>query len=294
MRLMPLLLLPILCFAEEKFSESFYFKPAWYQTFEIDEVLFEFKSEHQDLIIFRNEDFGTVLALDGIIQTTEKDEFIYHEMLVHVPMMAHPNPKNVLIIGGGDGGSLREVLRHEGVEKVTMIEIDRAVIDMCEKYLPKHSNGAFHHPKAHIVIDDGAKFVRETNEMFDVIICDSTDPVGPGEVLFSTPFYQDCLSCLTENGLFVSQNGVPTIQADELKESHEKLVSVFPTVHHFVAPIPTYVGGFMVFSLSGRGTTPKEPSRQLPIENLGYYTEEVHKASFALPPYISGGIKKPQ
>lgn len=127
-------------------------------------------------------------------------------MLVHIPMMTHENPKNVLIIGGGDGGSLREVLRHSAIEKVTMVEIDRAVIDLCEKYLPNHSKGAFDHEKVRIVIDDGAKFVRNTEEKFDVIICDSTDPVGPGEVL-----------CLTEKGLFASQNGVPSIQSDELK-----------------------------------------------------------------------------
>lgn len=249
-------------------------------------MLFHEKNELQDLIIFQNQDFGRVLALDGIIQTTEKDEFIYHEMLVHIPMMTHPNPKRVLIIGGGDGGALREVLRHETVEKVTMVEIDPSVIELCEKYLPNHSQGAFHHEKAHIVIDDGAKFVRETGEKFDVIICDSTDPIGPGEVLFGLPFYRDCLSCLTTGGLFVSQNGVPTIQANELRDAHAKLSMVFPEVHHFVAPIPTYVGGFMVFSLSSNREVSKKPSRVLPFQNLCYYTEEIHRASFALPRYI--------
>jgi len=281
------LIFPIISFSAETFHETFYFKPSWYQSFEVDEVLFHEKNELQDLIIFQNHDFGRVLALDGIIQTTEKDEFIYHEMLVHIPMMTHPNPKRVLIIGGGDGGSLREVLRHETVERVTMVEIDRSVIELCEKYLPKHSQGAFHHEKAHIVIGDGAKFVRETEEKFDVIICDSTDPVGPGEVLFDLPFYRYCLSSLAKGGLFVSQNGVPTIQADELKDSHAKLSSVFPEVHHFVAPIPTYVGGFMVFSLSSNQAVRKEPSRALPFGNLRYYTEEIHRASFALPKYIS-------
>lgn len=279
-------LVPIVAYAAETFHESFYFKPSWYQSFDVKEVLFHEKNEFQDLIIFENSDFGRVLALDGIIQTTEKDEFIYHEMLVHIPMMTHRNPKNVLIIGGGDGGSLREVLRHETVEKVTMVEIDHAVIDLCEKYLPSHSQGAFHHKKAHIIIDDGAKFVRDTDEKFDVIICDSTDPVGPGEVLFDLPFYRDCLKCLTEGGLFVSQNGVPTIQADELKDSHAKLSSAFPVVHHFVAPIPTYVGGFMVFSLSSNREVRKKPSRALPFQGLCYYTEEIHRASFALPKYI--------
>ena len=278
---------PIIAFSAEIFNETFYFQPSWYQTFEVKEVLFHEKNELQDLIIFENEDFGRVLALDGIIQTTEKDEFIYHEMLVHIPMMTHPKPKNILIIGGGDGGSLREVLRHETVEKVTMVEIDRSVIELCEKYLPNHSQGAFHHEKAHIVIDDGAKFVRDTNEKFDVIICDSTDPIGPGEVLFDVPFYRDCFNCLNKGGLFVSQNGVPTIQADELEESHAKLSLVFPEVHHFVAPIPTYVGGFMVFSLSSYQEVVKEPSRKLSIQNLKYHTEEIHRASFALPRYIS-------
>lgn len=291
MKKLILALFPLALFAEGTFSESFYFKPAWYQTFDVKEVLFHEKNDLQDLIIFENEDFGRVLALDGIIQTTERDEFIYHEMLVHIPMMTHENPKNVLIIGGGDGGSLREVLRHNTVEKVTMVEIDRAVIDLCEKYLPKHSNGAFDHEKVQIVIDDGAKFVRQTEEKFDVIICDSTDPVGPGEVLFDTPFYQDCLNCLTENGLFASQNGVPSIQPTELKTSHQKLADVFSEVHHFVAPVPTYVGGFMVFSLSSPSSFTKKPARPLTLENLQYYTEALHTAAFALPQYILKAMK---
>ncbi|MEX0961339.1 MAG: polyamine aminopropyltransferase [Simkaniaceae bacterium] len=284
-------LLPLLVFAKQHYSENFYFNPSWHQTFKIKDILFEEKSDHQELIIFENEDFGRVLALDGIIQTTEGDEFIYHEMIVHVPMMTHENPKNVLIIGGGDGGSIREVLKHQSVEKVTLVEIDQAVVDLCKTYLPRHSNGAFDHEKAHIVIDDGAEFIRNTTEKFDVIICDSTDPVGPGAILFDTSFYQNCKKCLNKKGLFVSQNGVPLIQEDELVDAHQKLSTVFENVHHFIAPIPTYVGGFMVFSLSTDQNYKMKASRESEISSLKYYTKPIHKGAFALPPYILKHIK---
>lgn len=148
------------------------------QSFEIGEVLFEQQTDSWHLIIFRNEEFGTVMALDGIIQTTERDEFIYHEMLTHTPLFAHGAAKRVLIIGGGDGGILREVLKHPEVEHVTQVEIDQSVIDMCKTYLPNHSNGAFDDPRANIVIADGIEYVCETQDKFDVIISDCTDPVG--------------------------------------------------------------------------------------------------------------------
>ncbi|HID00823.1 MAG TPA: polyamine aminopropyltransferase, partial [Piscirickettsiaceae bacterium] len=168
------------------FSETLH--ESWAQTFKMEQVLFEVRTEHQHLVIFRNAYWGTVMALDGIIQTTEKDEFIYHEMMTHVPLLAHGDAKKVLIIGGGDGGILREVVKHAAVEAVTQVEIDAQVIEMCKQYLPNHSAGAFEDPRVTIIIDDGVNFVRTTDEQFDVIISDSTDPVGPGEVLFSSPF----------------------------------------------------------------------------------------------------------
>lgn len=179
------------------------------QSFRIDKLYYEQKTEHQHLMIFHNAFLGRVMTLDGVVQTTERDEFIYHEMMAHVPMFAHGNAKKVLIIGGGDGGMLREALRHKNVEQVTMVEIDGAVIEMSKQWLPNHSQGAFDDPRANIVIADGMDFVRETEMRFDVIISDSTDPIGPGEVLFSNDFYAQCKRILNPGGVMVTQNGVP-------------------------------------------------------------------------------------
>ena len=188
------------------------------QTLKVQEVLHREKTEHQDLIIFRNPTFGRIMALDGIVQTTEGDEFIYHEMLAHVPILAQKAAKGavgkVLIVGGGDGGCIREVLRHRDVPECVMVEIDASVIDMSRKHLPNHHAGAFDDPRARIVIADGARFVQETAERFDVVIIDSTDPVGPGKVLFTREFYAGCKRCLTPGGVLVTQNGVPFLQAD--------------------------------------------------------------------------------
>ena len=165
-----------------RFQETLYSE--WGQNFEQDQILFEAETGHQHLIIFDNPRLGRVMALDGVIQTTEADEFVYHEMMVHVPMNTHLNAKHILIIGGGDGGILREVLKHKSVESVTQVEIDRAVIDMCIEYFPNHSKGAFDDPRLNLVISDGAAFIANNEKSFDVIITDSTDPIGPGEVLF--------------------------------------------------------------------------------------------------------------
>lgn len=263
------------------------------QSFTLDEVLFEHRTEHQELIIFRNRDFGTVMALDGIIQTTERDEFVYHEMMTHVPLLAHGNARRVLIIGGGDGGILREVLKHQSVEHVTQVEIDQAVIDMCRQYLPNHSAGAFDDVRANIVIADGVEFVNECQETFDVIISDCTDPVGPGEVLFSSRFYEGCKRCLNEGGVFVAQNGVPFMQPDEIITTRRRLGPYFPDQSFYNAAVPTYVGGVMTFAWA----TDDAALRQLELSAVQaryeasgirtrYYNPALHVASFALPQYV--------
>jgi spermidine synthase len=177
------------------YDEALYTK--WYdkgyaQRFRIDRVLFEDKSEHQDVLVFENAMYGRVLAIDGIIQTTERDEFAYHEMMVHVPILAHGNASKVLIIGGGDGGIMREALRHPNVSLCHMVDIDDMVVEISKKYLPTLSDGVFENPRGKVVIDDGCKFVKETTEKYDVVIVDSTDPLGPGAVLFTEEFYNDC------------------------------------------------------------------------------------------------------
>lgn len=263
------------------------------QSFEIGEVLFEQLTDSWHLIIFRNEEFGTVMALDGIIQTTERDEFIYHEMLTHTPLFAHGAAKRVLIIGGGDGGILREVLKHPEVEHVTQVEIDQSVIDMCKTYLPNHSNGAFDDPRANIVIADGIEYVCETQDKFDVIISDCTDPVGPGEVLFSSRFYEGCKRCLTEGGVFVAQNGVAFMQIEEVKTTRRRLSPYFADQSFYCAAVPTYIGGNMTLAWGSDNAT----LRTLSLDEVQarfaasgvktrYYNPQMHVGAFALPQFI--------
>ena len=278
-----------------QFTETLY--DAYGQSFSVDKLYFENKTEHQHLIIFHNAKFGRVMALDGVVQTTEVDEFIYHEMMTHVPILAHGAAKKVLIIGGGDGGILREVLKHESVESVTRVEIDGQVIEMCKEYLPKHSDGAFDHPKAKIVIDDGIRFVRDTKEKFDVIISDSTDPIGPGEVLFTQDFYRFCFSCLNPGGVMVAQNGVAFMQLDEVKTTFERMGHSFVDCSFYSAAVPTYVGGVMTFAWGSAEPQLRKQSVETITERFNtakidtrYYTPEIHLASFALPRYIQDAI----
>ncbi len=234
------------------------------QRFSIDNMLHEVRTEHQHLVIFENARMGRVMALDGVIQTTEADEFIYHEMLTHVPILAHGAARRVLIIGGGDGGMLREVAKHKSVERITMVEIDGTVVDMCKAFLPNHSQGAFDDPRLNLVIDDGMRFVATTEERFDVIISDSTDPIGPGEVLFSENFYQACRRCLNEGGILVTQNGTPFMQLEEVRTTAARTDGLFADWHFYQAAVPTYIGGAMTFAW---GST-REGLRRLPLETL--------------------------
>lgn len=268
----------------------------WKQTFTVEEMIHEEKSDYWDLAIFKNETFGRVLSIDGVIQLTERDEFVYHEMMAHVPLLAHPNPKSVLIIGGGDGGLLREVLRHEELEKIVQVEIDPTIIDLSKKYLPTVSKGAFDNPRVTLIIQDAAQYVKETEEKFDVILCDSNDPEGPAKVLFSTEFYSDCKKILKSQGIFVNQNGVPFMQKNALKDTLKNRKPHFKQVSFFVAPVPTYVGGFMAFGWASdkkyRVTekTLRERLSKLKGE-MKYYTPQIHRASFALPAFMEREIK---
>jgi len=262
----------------------------WGQTFTSTEEIFRQKTDYQDLIIFQNPIFGRTLALDGVIQTTEADEAIYHEMMCHVPLLAHDNPKSVLIIGGGDGGSLREVLKHP-IQNVTLVDIDTFVIELSKKHLPKLSSGAYDDPRVKIVIEDAAKFVKKCNETFDIIICDSTDPVGPGAVLFTSEFYGDCHELLNKGGIFVNQNGVPFLQQTELALTAKNRAPHFKHVTFYTASIPTYVGGQMAFGWASdkkyRVSETALAERLAKLKtNLFYYTPEVHKAAFALPNFM--------
>jgi spermidine synthase len=267
--------------------------PFWEQRLSIDTKIVEEKTDQQHLLIFENSNFGRVLVLDGVVQTTEADEFVYHEMLAHVPLLAHENPKRVLIIGGGDGGMLREVLRHTTVEKVTLVEIDGSVVERSKKYLPSLSKRAFEDPRLELLIEDGVVYVENTNEKYDVVICDSTDPIGPAAVLFTESFYGLCKRVLNEKGIFVNQNGVPFLQKDEFVSTLKSRSKHFKDVGFYVAPVPTYVGGFMAFGWASdceeyRGLTEEALRQRLTrvTGSMKYYNPGIHKASFCLPQFM--------
>ena len=263
------------------------------QSLSVDKVLYDDTSNFQHIQVFENRQFGRVLTLDGVVQTTEGDEFIYHEMLTHVPILAHGNARNVLIIGGGDGGIAREVLRHQSVEAVTMAEIDEGVIAFSKTYLPSLSDGAFDDPRLKLVIADGANFMANSVDKYDIIIIDSTDPIGPGEVLFTDNFYSDAKKCLADGGVMVTQNGVPFMQPDELQSTMYAFQRLFVDWGCYTACIPTYAGGPMAFGWGSLSTTPRNVSVDVLCErlaaarlDLAYYTPDVHKAAFSLPRYI--------
>ncbi len=274
----------------EWFTETLY--KDWAQSFEIQNIVFEEETEHQSLKIFDTPFYGRVLALDGIIQLTEKDEFTYHEMLTHVPILTHGHIRNVLIIGGGDGGILREVTKHAGIEKITLVELDASVIELSKTYLPFMSQGAFDDSRVEICIQDGYEYVQNAHETYDLIICDTTDPIGPAEILFSKAFLKGCKRLLASGGLLVTQNGVPFLQQDELLQTDRIFRELFSEHTFFTTVVPTYVGGFMTFGWACNGhiqhpTLSVIKQRHQKLEGkVRYYTPEIHRASFALPQCI--------
>lgn len=263
------------------------------QQLRMDELLYEGHTRFQKAQVFANGRLGKVLVLDDVVQTTLGDEFVYHEMMAHVPLFAHGAPKTALIIGGGDGGLLEEALKHKSLERVTMVELDGGVVDLAKAHFQELNNGAFDDPRTNLIIGDGAKFAAETEDRFDVIMIDSTDPQGPGEVLFSKTFYGDCQRCLNPGGVLVTQNGVPFLQAAELADSIGHFRALFQDGAAYVITVPTYAFGMMALGWA----TDDLALRQIPLETLetrfaaagfetNYYSPEVHKACFALPMYV--------
>jgi spermidine synthase len=259
-----------------------------------ERILYDSRTDLQRIVLFENPQFGRVMTLDDVVQTTERDEFIYHEMLTHVPILAHGAVRQVLIVGGGDGGMLEEALKHRAVERVTMVEIDRGVVDLSRKYLPAICGNAFDDPRTDLVIADGVEYVGQCERKFDVIIVDSTDPVGPAEVLFSDRFYRRCKACLTPGGILVTQNGVPFLQGAEIAGTVRLLRPIFADTTCYLAAVPTYMGGPMAFGWASDAAD----LRTVPLEKLEqrcaaagidtrYYTPAVHRAAFALPGYVA-------
>ncbi len=279
--------------AKDKYFKEIVGGEDWYQSLQMSKVLFKKKTKFQKLIIFENPTFGRILGLDGIVQLTQADEPFYHEMIAHVPILAHGSVRSVLIIGGGDGGTAREVLRHKMVEKVVMVEIDGDVVEACKKYLPTVSNNAFNDPRLHLTIQDGLEFIKTTADTFDLIICDSTDPQGPGEVLFTPEFYKQCKKILRKGGIVVTQNGESFDENVSCLKGFNNLRSQFTEAHLYLTCVPTYIGGHMTFGFAT--DTPEyfhvsseELQKRLEAIDgqMQYYNPAVHIASFALPEYM--------
>jgi spermidine synthase len=269
----------------------------WGQRFRIKRELARVQSDFQDIVIFDSHTHGRVMTLDGVVQITEADEFVYQEMLAHVPLLAHGAARRVLIIGAGDGGVLRRVLQHNSVEQAVMVEIDGEVIRLSKEHLPRIGGNAWTDPRAEVIVGDGIDYVRRAADArFDAIIVDSTDPIGVGEVLFTDEFYRDCARILTARGVLVNQCGVPFMQADELRETSRRRAQFFPDVSAYVAAVPTYVGGFMTLGWSAKAPglrniqaeTLRERAQAAGIlTQCRYWTPQLHAAAFHLPPYIA-------
>jgi spermidine synthase len=269
-------------------------------TFAVERVLHETQTEHQHLVLFEQQHFGKILMLDGATQVTTNDEFVYHEMMTHVPIFAHGKAKEVLVVGGGDCGIAEEVLKHQSVKRLTQVEIDASVVEFSKKYFPEFTRPVLSDKRFDLVIDDGMKYVAKTDRRFDVIIVDSTDPQGPGKILFSRKFYAACKRCIAKGGVMVTQNGVPFYQPSALTASIRKFKSLFADGSCYIAAIPTYVGGHLAMGWASDNRQLRQTSlntiaaryRKAGRFPTRYWTPEVHRAAFALPRFIAEAVAR--
>lgn len=253
--------------------------------------LYSEKSPFQQVDVIDTYEFGKVLLLDGLVMVTEKDEFVYHDMIVHVPMATNPDIKKVLVIGGGDGGTVRELTRYKSIEKIDMVEIDELVVKASREFLPITSS-KLDDERVTLYFEDGIKFVENKENEYDLIIVDSTDPIGPGEGLFTTQFYQNCYKALTENGILVNQNESPYYDRDarEMLRASGKIRKIFPIAKVYQFHIPTYPSGHWLFGFASKRFDPVEDYKPKIWNQLGiktkYYNTDIHVGSFALPTYV--------
>ena len=257
----------------------------------VERQLFSATSEFQRIDIFESKDFGRFLILDGCMMLTEKDEFIYHEMITHVPLCVNPSIKNVLLIGGGDGGTARELLKYSTVETIDLVEIDEMVVEVCRKYLPQTAIG-LDDRRVTLHIEDGLKFVRRCVDAYDLIVVDSTDPFGPGEGLFTKEFYGNCFKALRADGIMVNQHENPFYVNDAIamQRAHKRIVSSFPISRVYQLHIPTYPSGHWLFGFASKARHPINDADFDGWDRLGiatrYYNTKLHRGSFALPNYV--------
>lgn len=257
----------------------------------VDKPLYTGQSEFQRIDVFKSSEFGTFFTLDGLMMVTEKDEFIYHDMIVHVPMATNPKIKNVLVIGAGDGGTVRELTRYNAITNIDMVEIDKMVVDVCREYLPQTAC-KLDDPRVNLYFEDGLKFVRTKENTYDLIIVDSTDPFGPGEGLFTKEFYGNCYKALKEDGILVNQHESPyySSYASSMQRAHKRIKEFFPVCRVYQAHIPTYPSGHWLFGFASKKYDPLTDIDEQAWNSLGlktrYYNTEIHKGSFALPNYV--------
>ncbi|WP_404455949.1 spermidine synthase [Virgibacillus necropolis] len=255
-------------------------------TAKVNETLAALKTDFQDLKMLDTEEWGNMLVLDDMVMTTEKDEFVYHEMVAHVPLFTHPNPKRVLVVGGGDGGVIREVLKHQSVEKATLVDIDGKVIEYSKKFLPSIA-GSLDDPRVEVLVDDGFMYIAKSEREFDVILVDSTEPVGPAVNLFSQGFYAGISRALKDDGIFVAQTDNPWFKADLIHQVFHDVKDIFPVTKLYTANIPTYPSGLWTFTMGSKIHNPlKVKEERFTDIETKYYTPELHFASFALPRFV--------
>ena len=257
----------------------------------VEKQLYSGKSDFQRIDVFESKEFGKFFTLDGYIMITEKDEFIYHDMIVHVPMATNPAIKKVLVIGAGDGGTVRELVRYDSIEKIDMVEIDKLVVDVCKEYFPRSTSGLADE-RVNLYFEDGLKFVQEKVDAYDLIIVDSTDPIGPGEGLFTREFYKNCYRALKKDGILVNQHESPFYEnyAKSMQRAHKRIREFFPIAKVYQVHIPTYASGHWLFGFASKTYDPvadlnSDSWNALNLET-GYYNTEIHKGSFAIPNYV--------
>lgn len=268
------------------------------QEMEVSEIIVETKTEFQNLKILKTPRYGKILVLDEIIQTTQEDEFVYHEAMSHSPLFLHPQPEKILIVGGGDGGVLREIIKHQKVKKVDLVEIDKEVIDICQQYLPELSSGAFADPRVNLIIADGAEFVKDKKNAYDVIIIDSPDPVGPAEVLFKTDFYKNIFQCLCGGGIVIRQTGSSVLQPAECPASFRQMKEIFDEVEVVLIPTASYIGGDFTLTAATKKASfadyKKNVAESFQLSNIKtrWYAPEIYFARTILPAEFKALLEK--
>ncbi len=271
------------------FSE--YHTPDVKHSIRVNRHLYSKKSDYQQIDVFETPEFGRVLTLDGNVMLTERDEFIYDEMITHVPMAVHPKIQDVLVIGAGDGGVVKELTRYESVQRIDLVEMDPQVVEVCRAYLPENAC-RLDDSRVHIYYDNALRFIRRCSDKYDLIIVDSTDPFGPSEGYFTREFYGICYNALHEDGIMVNQQGSPFYQhdAEEMQRSHKRIVSTFPISRVYQAHIPTYAAGYWLFGFASKKYHPIDDlnAKSWLSKNLGtkYYTTKLHVGAFYLPAFL--------